>query len=105
MIVEGALWPAEEGSSIPGERPAVVRRIDPEIQGAFAPYPMRTDYLILEGAADGPPIPADRPTIGLGPHLGYAGQWFLFAVIVVVGYPLLLRRTVTRSEGRRRAAD
>lgn len=31
-----------------------------------------------------------------GPHRGYAGQWAIFAVIWVVGYPLLLRRSAIR---------
>lgn len=32
------------------------------------------------------------PELGDGPHLSYAVQWFLFATVVAVGYPLLLRR-------------
>lgn len=90
----GVLWPAEEGSSVPGRQTEVVRRIDPEIQQAFAPYRLRSDYLILAPAPDPEPFPiqADPPEIGLGPHLGYAGQWFLFAGIVLIGYPLLMRR-------------
>ncbi|MEZ5374012.1 MAG: SURF1 family protein [Microthrixaceae bacterium] len=33
-----------------------------------------------------------RPEPDLGPHLGYAGQWFLFALVFGIGYPLMLRR-------------
>ena len=90
----GVLWPAEEGSSVPIQQPEVVRRIDPEIQQAFAPYSLRSDYLILAPAPvpEPWPIAAEPPGIGLGPHLGYAGQWFLFAVIALVGYPLLLKK-------------
>jgi surfeit locus 1 family protein len=40
------------------------------------------DYPILL-----PPPPRDE-----GPHRSYAIQWFLFASVVLVGYPLLLRR-------------
>jgi cytochrome oxidase assembly protein ShyY1 len=97
VSVEGVLWPAEEGSSVPAELPEVVRRIDPQIAARFAAYPLRSDYLIFTGQADGFPTPADPPGIGLGPHLGYAGQWFLFATVVAVGYPLLLRN---RARGR-----
>jgi surfeit locus 1 family protein len=32
------------------------------------------------------------PDLDEGPHLSYAVQWFLFAAVVAVGYPLLLRR-------------
>jgi surfeit locus 1 family protein len=40
-----------------------------------------------------PPIPY-QPEIELteGPHLGYAGQWFTFATILVIGYPFYLRK-------------
>jgi len=91
----GFLWPAEEGSSIPDSLPVVARRIDPEIVRRFAAYPLRSDYLVLDGdpAPGQYPIPTRPSAIGLGPHLGYAGQWFLFALVVAIGYPLLLRRT------------
>lgn len=38
------------------------------------------------------PALLDPPARDEGPHLSYAVQWFLFAGVVVVGYPLLLRR-------------
>ncbi len=38
-----------------------------------------------------PPPPPDE-----GPHRGYAGQWAIFAVLWVVGYPLLVGRTARR---------
>ena len=31
-----------------------------------------------------------------GPHRGYAGQWAIIAVIWVVGYPVLMRRSAIR---------
>jgi cytochrome oxidase assembly protein ShyY1 len=94
----GILWPAESGSSTPDSRPDVVTRIDPEIQQAFAPYRLRSDYLVL---APTPvpeiyPVATEAPGVGLGPHLGYAGQWFLFAGVVAIGYPVLVRRTLFR---------
>ena len=90
----GVLWPAEEGSSVPGSLPGVARRIDPEIVQRFAPYRLRTDYLVLAGdPVPGQfPIPTRPSAIGLGPHLGYAGQWVLFALVVAIGYPLVLRK-------------
>jgi surfeit locus 1 family protein len=36
------------------------------------------------------PLPADD--LSAGPHLGYAIQWFAFAVVGVVGYAILLRK-------------
>ncbi len=46
------------------------------------------------------PLPVEPPRPGEGPpHLSYAVQWFAFAGIVAVAYPLLLRRTARRGEG------
>lgn len=38
------------------------------------------------------PLRLDPPARDEGPHLSYAAQWFLFTGVVVVGYPLLLRK-------------
>ncbi|HEY5727286.1 MAG TPA: SURF1 family protein [Acidimicrobiia bacterium] len=43
------------------------------------------------------PLPLPAPEPGGGPpHLSYAFQWFAFAGVVAVGYPILLRRTARR---------
>lgn len=44
------------------------------------------------------PDPLLLPRIGEGRHLSYAIQWFLFAGVVVVGFPILVVRTA-RKEG------
>ncbi len=46
------------------------------------------------------PLPNEVPEFTNGPHLGYAIQWFSFALIGIVGYSLLLRGLVnTQSRG------
>lgn len=45
-------------------------------------------------------VPVRGP--GLGPHLGYAGQWLIFALLLPVGYAVLVRREV---RDRRSAVD
>lgn len=53
-------------------------------------------FLLVQEPAPGPgrlPVPGPLPELDRGPHLSYAVQWFLFALVTVVGYPLLLRRT------------
>ena len=94
--ISGTLWPAERGSSIPETLTPAVRRIDPEIQAAFADYEFIDEYLLLSGyehMTQDDPINPGRPEISLGPHTGYALQWFLFAAVVLVAYPILLRRS------------
>lgn len=39
------------------------------------------------------PLSNELPTISEGPHLSYAVQWFIFAGVVLIGYPVLLART------------
>ncbi len=48
-----------------------------------------------------PPVPVKGP--GVGPHLGYAGQWLIFCILLPIGFVVLLRREV-RDERERRSA-
>jgi cytochrome oxidase assembly protein ShyY1 len=45
------------------------------------------------------PIPVRGP--GLGPHQGYAGQWVVFALLLPVGYVVLLRREIQQTRAAR----
>lgn len=49
--------------------------------------------------------PVPRPEPDLGPHLGYAGQWFIFALVFALGYPFMLRRQARQYEERGRTGD
>ena len=59
------------------------------------PYHLLGIYIQLDPleGSNSPPIPY-QPKIELseGPHLGYAGQWFTFATILLLGYPFFIRR-------------
>jgi surfeit locus 1 family protein len=94
----GALGPTdpEEG------RLVTMNRVDIERIQQQVPYPLEPVYLsALEGTEGELPVPASGPTFeDEGPHLGYAIQWFSFALIGVVGYFFLLRRAVRRSGNR-----
>jgi surfeit locus 1 family protein len=43
------------------------------------------------------PMALDPPPLDEGPHFSYAVQWFLFAAVAVVGYPVLLRTIARRA--------
>lgn len=43
------------------------------------------------------PLPLPEPVLDEGPHLGYAIQWFSFAVIGVVGYAFLMLHVVRQA--------
>jgi surfeit locus 1 family protein len=59
------------------------------------PYSLLSVYiqLDLEEGDTSPPIPFQPELeLGEGSHLGYAGQWFLFASILFFGYPFYVRK-------------
>ena len=59
------------------------------------PEPVSSDA--GRGAGDeGRILAVPPPELSEGPHLGYAAQWFIFSTIALVGYPLVLRRVVSR---------
>jgi surfeit locus 1 family protein len=109
VTVTGVLRASEKRGSIGPRDPAeghldVVNRIDLARLQQQQDLELAPVYLQLTGSE-----PAEKPFIrevpitGLdsGPHLSYAIQWFIFATVGIVGWPLLLRKTA-RSE--RRAA-
>lgn len=61
--------------------------------GEQVPLDLAPVYLLAQDRVGELPIPGDLPTLDEGNHLSYAVQWFVFATVVAVGYPILLRRT------------
>ena len=95
--IEGVLWPATVREHDPAPLPEFVRSPDPGRFAAATGLEFGDSYLVATAQTPPPGITLvlpDQPEVSLGPHLGYAGQWFLFALVVLVGYPLLLRRTM-----------
>jgi surfeit locus 1 family protein len=76
----------------PGDLPAsqrLARRLSHSAVSARFPYPIAPAYVVAidTGNTARPDAPARPgvPTPDDGPHLGYAVQWFAFALIAVVG--------------------
>jgi surfeit locus 1 family protein len=124
--VEAALPPAGrvtvEGWTFPTERPPTgplaalaardppegplrtVAYVDDERLAAQMPYPLEGVIVLLDPPPRAPgdvtlPLPPPPPELGLGAHLGYAIQWFAFALITAVGYVALLRRVGREARG------
>jgi hypothetical protein len=70
-----------------------IDRIAPQLPGDVLPV-----YLDLMAsrppvtAQD--PVPIPEPELDEGPHLSYAAQWFIFALFVVIGWVLAVRKSV-----------
>ncbi len=80
-----------------GERLAKLSRVDvPRLQQQvdLALLPMFVNLVGQDPAQSGQlPEPVPPPELTDGSHLNYAGQWFIFATLTTIVYPLLLRRT------------
>jgi surfeit locus 1 family protein len=108
VTVTGVVAATQEREGMGGADPAEGRlrdlaRVDVGRLGQQVDERLYPAYVVLR--AQQPtggqlPLPVPPPVLDDGPHLNYAGQWFIFATLTVVVYPLLLRRTA-----RHRAAD
>jgi surfeit locus 1 family protein len=97
----GVLFPPESISSGTRQgRASELVRIDIGLLRQQVPYPAYPDYLWLQtqdpAQTGALPQRVPLPTLNEGPHLSYAIQWFIFATIGVVGYPVLMRREIRR---------
>lgn len=109
VTIEGILRTSESRGAFGPRDPAtghldVVNRIDiPRLQQQsterLAPVYLQQQTATPAELSFVRPIPL--PATNDGPHLSYAIQWFIFATIGAVGWPLLLRRTA-RSEAAER---
>lgn len=101
VTVTGVALPGEARAGLgPEESTAAARgilpRVDLDAIEARVPYPLAPVFVQLQEQsppqASGFPQPVPLSDLGAGPHLSYAIQWFAFAAIALVGWPLLLRR-------------
>lgn len=98
--------PAAGGTRTPNTPRIEWYRVDiPAIQ-AQLPYKLLPIYILQSAAAqnsDDLPYRVE-PEFDLsdGPHLGYAGQWYLFALILGVGYIYYLVKTARTMAGKPR---
>jgi len=87
----------------PDGRLAQVAYVDLERLAAQIPYPLRP-LRILQDAGPRPPgddtlpLPPPPPAVEVGPHLGYAVQWFGFVLVTLIGYTALLRRRLAEAD-------
>ncbi len=61
------------------------------------PYPLLPIFIETQPVPGAPPAlpqPVPPPELDAGPHLGYALQWFAFAIILVAGYGAIQYRTL-----------
>jgi surfeit locus 1 family protein len=72
-----------------------IERIAKQMEAPLLPVYLQ---LIPKAEQTDPPF-ASQPSLDLseGPHLGYAIQWFIFAALLLIGYPLYVQRQERKS--------
>lgn len=115
VTVTGRLRPDETTAStgirnIHGLPPRQIMLINSTMLGADMPERLLGGYVELVSMAPGgkPSSPALLPEpnhTDIGPHLAYAIQWWLFSLMVPVGWVILLRRERADILAKRAAGD
>ena len=104
--VEGIVRAPEPGDVGAAEQ---VARIVPQRIGERLGQPLPPYYVQLwrqqPPPTGGAPLPAGAPELSEGSHQSYALQWFSFALIALIGYPVLLWRNAREPAGGAVAAD
>lgn len=91
--VRGSFGPVIPAEGVVTQVPRVdLARLDGQVEGELAPVYVQ---LLKQNPALDATYPAlvRLPEPSEGSHRGYAVQWFLFAAVAAIGYPILLRRT------------
>ncbi len=109
VTVTGLVFPSQErqgiGPTDPGEGTLLelaridIARIDQQYGGDLLPVYVQLLSQDPPLDARGFPQRLPLPATDDGPHLSYAIQWFLFAGVGLVGWPVLLRRTGEEERG------
>jgi cytochrome oxidase assembly protein ShyY1 len=102
VMLTGVLFPSEVPA--PGKPVAsgpAFTKIDLARIGRGLSLPLAPVYLLLQSQAPAQPetLPQPEPLPDLTvspPHLSYTIQWFVFATIGLLGYPIVLRREARR---------
>jgi len=77
---------------------ADVDRVQPQVDLTLYPF-----SILLQNQSPAPgalPVPGPPPEVSEGSHQSYAWQWFSFTAILLIGYPLLLRRSLRSAQER-----
>ena len=107
VTVVGRIQPSETAPEQPSDLPAgQVTDLDVALvaAGASTAYPGYVQLESSDPAQEEGLTPIPLPNLSDGPHLSYAIQWVLFAVVAVTGFVLLARRerdyadTTTRTD-------
>lgn len=89
----GSIGPRDPDEGVLGEvSRADVGRVRQQYDRPLAPVVLQLEAYV-PAQPEPLPVPVPTPMLSEGSHLSYAFQWFAFALIGALGWPLLLKRT------------
>ena len=109
VTVTARLLPSEPSRPAGGLPPGQVLSISTQDLAHTLPYPALNAFAVLTSESPGPgtaPQVRAAPVLDDGPHLSYAVQWVLFAIVGIGGWWTFLRREAEEEaerEGQRAA--
>ena len=98
----GRLRPSEPGGLSRDVGTDSIRRVDLDALAEELPYPLFPQWLQVvseDPSGDAGLEPLPPPSLDRGPYLSYGVQWWLFAVVGLVGVVILLRNEIQRGKG------
>jgi surfeit locus 1 family protein len=98
-VETGTIWQKPDPTAAPGSR--LDSLIYPNVSriAAQSSYPLLPAYIQASPSANHTALPyrvIEQPELTEGPHMNYAIQWFAFTIILLVGYPIFVKRSEQR---------
>ena len=115
ILISGLLQKSVEASGLQksdpsGETLRTLGRVDlkryqEQLEYKILPVYLQLEYQEPDDGIGTIPFILEKPSFDEGPHLGYAVQWFCFAAVFSIGYPIVLWRNKKKKESNNRSSE
>ena len=82
-----------------------LQRYQEQLSYGIYPIYLQLEFQQPDNEEQGIPLKLERPNFDDGPHLNYAVQWFSFAAVFSIGYPVVLWRNRKKLGGKKRHSE
>jgi len=82
-----------------------LKRYQEQLSYGIYPVFIQLEFQEPETQDQGLPLKLEIPNFDDGPHLNYAIQWFCFAAVFAIGYPVVLWRNKKKAGGKNKHSE
>ena len=82
-----------------------LKRYQEQLSYGIYPVFIQLEFQEPETQDQGLPLKLEIPNFDDGPHLNYAIQWFCFAAVFAIGYPVVLWRNKKKAGGKAKHSE